>query len=119
VIFVGGEDRVFYKSVDRGQTWEEVNHPEWPENSQVHELVFDPTDPDKLHVGLNGAEVHLLEHDAMRGGVWVTPDGGKTWSELTGDLYNDQVMAMVITPDGKGLYIGTYGGGVFRLQPRR
>jgi hypothetical protein len=70
-----------------------------------------------LYVGLTGAELVFAQRNVQRGGLWTSPDGGKSWVDLTGDLHADHIHGdIVITPDGKNLLAGTYTGGVLRWK---
>jgi photosystem II stability/assembly factor-like uncharacterized protein len=115
-LYAGGKNAALFRTTDGGATWQPVTHPEWPEYCEVHELAFDPSDPEKLYVGLSGAEPARRTHDVLRGGFWTSPDGGRTWNELTDGLWNDHVFALAISPDGKFGYVGTYGGSIQRLH---
>lgn len=116
-LFAGGKKTILQISRNAGDSWDIVDHPAWPEECDVHTIIFDPADAQRIYVGLNGAEIHTKtqDHDGWRGGVWTSPDLGKTWTDITGDLNNDQVWVLVATPDGRTLYAATYAGGVYRI----
>lgn len=101
-------------SKDDGQSWQTIVNTPWLEDAEIHEIVVDPTDPKRIYVALSGAEIKRKGYDVLRGGVWTSADGGKTWSDLTADLHNDHVWTMALSRDGRSLYIGTYGGGVLK-----
>jgi hypothetical protein len=46
-------------------------------------------------------------------GVWVTVDGGNTWSQQNNGLRMRRVSALRFTPDGKRLIAGLNGGGFY------
>jgi hypothetical protein len=114
-LYAGGKDASLYKTCDAGETWEKLPHPIWPTGCEVHELAVHPADSKKLYVGLTGAQLTFAQRDVQHGGLWMSPDGGKSWVDLTGDLHNDHIHGdIVITPDGKSLLAGTYSGGTIR-----
>lgn len=69
-----------FRSDDRGETWE-LNRPLWdkPERAKwagggydypgIHSICVDPRDPDRIVVAISC------------GGVWITQDGGESWSQ--------------------------------------
>jgi YD repeat-containing protein len=90
-----------YRSSDHGTTWTTNLLP----NAGFHNCVL-PVSDDLIFVG--GTT-----------GVWMSTDGGDTWSqEITGlDPTARVVHALALGPDGH-LYAGTAGGGVVRtLSP--
>ncbi|MBI9045188.1 MAG: hypothetical protein JEZ06_11930 [Anaerolineaceae bacterium] len=73
----GGEGVL--KSVDGGETWENVN--QGLNNLYVGSLFMQPDNPDTLIAGTGNNQYHL------NGGVYLTMDGGKTWKHtLKGDV---------------------------------
>ncbi len=114
-VFAGGRSFLAF-SRDRGTTWQEISDPPWLFDCEVREIIASPTDPRRLYVGVNGAEIKLANQDVARGGVWTTADGGETWKDMSADLPNDHVWGVALSQDGRTLYVGTYGGGVFRLS---
>jgi photosystem II stability/assembly factor-like uncharacterized protein len=78
-------------------------------------LVMDPTNPNTIYVAAAG------------GGVWMTGDGGSTWTPLTDQLSSLASGALVIDPNNPGTVLyGTgeqhysadsfYGDGLFRTM---
>lgn len=47
-------------------------------------------------------------------GVLTSKDGGRTWSNMSGFLPDMNVASLAISPDGRWLFAGTEGGGVYR-----
>jgi photosystem II stability/assembly factor-like uncharacterized protein len=78
VVWAGTEPGAVFRSTDRGETFELVrglwDHPqraEWGEGyggQAFHTLLPHPTDPDRVLAAIS------------TGGVYVTEDGGETWS---------------------------------------
>jgi len=94
-------DQIF-KSLDSGVTWVNIsnNLPAVPVNS----IVVDPFDSKIIYVG----------NDL---GVWVTQDGGNTWSD-----FNNASLPYVVVEDvhyykpDSTIRVGTYGRGYWRIK---
>lgn len=99
VLFAGVDEAALYRSLDDGQSWQEVTgltrHPSrahWqPGNGGLclHTILIDPADPGRMWVGISAV------------GVFGTSDGGETWRAL-----NDGLPAMTMTgsPDEDAMY---------------
>ncbi|MBO6515527.1 MAG: PKD domain-containing protein [Bacteroidia bacterium] len=99
--------------------WKEIGPDYQPKNrtgqpnglGRINGLAFHPTDTNVIYAG------------APAGGVWVTTDGGKTWSTNTDTLATLGVSSIAIDPQRPDtIYLGTgdrdasdsYGRGVFK-----
>lgn len=101
-----------YRSDDGGASWVEASRfsPTQADGAGGSEspiaiggLAHDPTDPDRVYVGLNP------------GGVKTSSDGGQTWTDLgRPDL---KVNDLALGIDGRDLYAAT-DEGVYRLRLR-
>ena len=77
-LWAGGDPGVLFSSSDDGETWElnralweHPTRPRWRPDSgglSVHSIAPWPGDPDRLALAISAA------------GVWLTDDGGQTWS---------------------------------------
>jgi hypothetical protein len=77
-IYAGGDPGVLFSSRDDGETWEinealweHPTRPRWRRDSgglSVHSIAPWPGEPDRLALAISAA------------GVWLTEDGGATWS---------------------------------------
>ncbi len=96
IIIAGTFGGGVYKSVDKGNTWEQINSG-LPSASDSHMLSMDPTNSDTLYVS-------TVEY-----GIFKSTNGGKTWSSSSTGLTNlDVHMAVAIDPtDTSILYVGT------------
>ena len=74
-----------------------------PPEGMFLSVVIDPTNSQIVYVGDNVS------------GVYVSTDGGMTWNTLNNGLQHREVKALSISPDGRVLYAGTGGDGVYRL----
>ena len=68
-----------YKSVDGGATWQ---HMGLPESHHIGRVLVHPTDPDIVHVAAQG---HLYSENPERG-VFMTVDGGQSWTKTLDDV---------------------------------
>ena len=74
-----------FKSTDGGETWQFMG---LPDSHHIARIVIHPTNPDIVYVAAIG---HLFSKNTERG-VFMTTDGGKTWTKV---LYvNDGVGAI-------------------------
>jgi photosystem II stability/assembly factor-like uncharacterized protein len=63
-----------YKSTDGGRTWQHVG---LRDTERISRVIIHPTNPDVLYVGALG---HAFAPHSERG-VFMTTDGGKTWTK--------------------------------------
>jgi WD40 repeat protein len=100
-----------WKSADAGATWTSIdgNLPDMP----VHSIATDPTRDGRLYLGTDL-------------GVFVTLDGGQTWSVENTGFANAVTEAVVIAQgvNGPAIYAFTHGRGAWRAElvtfgPRR
>jgi hypothetical protein len=83
-VYAGGDPGVLFESRDGGATWalnrtlwEHPTRPTWEPGGGglcLHSIVPWPGDPDRLALALSAV------------GVWLTEDGGETWSHGNGGL---------------------------------
>lgn len=90
VPFVRNTERGLYKTINGGQTWEQVLF--ISEDAGIIDLVINPEQPQTLYaVGWNrirNAFESLIFGDAAR--IYKTNDGGNNWTILTGGLPQDE-----------------------------
>ncbi|WP_423927150.1 WD40/YVTN/BNR-like repeat-containing protein [Candidatus Palauibacter sp.] len=72
----GGPGSGFWKSMDGGDTWEEINQG-LPEMMGKTAIDVSPADPDRVWA--------LVEADADVDGVYRSDDGGKTWALMSSE----------------------------------
>jgi len=67
----------------------------------------------ELFVGLNGAEKDTTNN--LNGSIWQTSNNGNNWANITNQMTSTNIYGNnIITSDGNELYVGTYGGGIFK-----
>jgi photosystem II stability/assembly factor-like uncharacterized protein len=86
-IYAGVEDAALFRSVDGGQTWQELaslrNHTsgaKWAPGAGgmcLHTILFDPTRPGRMFIAISAA------------GVFRTDDGGQTWRPMNRGLKSE------------------------------
>jgi len=103
ILFAGAESGGLYRSADSGATWKQSSAGMDPQGT-IRSVVFDPTDTSVLFCG------------DLRTGCYHSSDGGQTWIKINNGLRTRAVKALAISSDGKVLYAGTEGEGVFRLD---
>ena len=90
-----------WKSADYGQTWKNItsNIPTGPVNA----LREDPSNPNVIYAGTDV-------------GVYVSTNGGETWSVLGAGLPSTFVFDMIVHPRDKILVAATYGRGMWAID---
>jgi photosystem II stability/assembly factor-like uncharacterized protein len=121
-----GGDRGVFKTVDGGQTWQNVLNID--EHTGVVDMVMDPRDPDVIYAASYQRRRHLwvLIDGGPGSGIHKTTDGGQTWAELTSGLPGvdmgrigltmppkapDTVYAIIEAAQGKGGFFRTTNRG--------
>jgi Uncharacterized protein related to plant photosystem II stability/assembly factor len=94
-----GHSHVF-RSKDGGMTWEDADNGQLPDVPH-HAVVIRPDAPKTVYIG----------NDA---GVFVSPDSGKTWMNMTADLPNAMVVDLVLHEKDGTLSAATYGRSLWR-----
>ncbi|GMV05532.1 MAG: hypothetical protein AMXMBFR53_18100 [Gemmatimonadota bacterium] len=77
-------ERGVYRTADGGKTWEHVLFVD--PGTGCSDLAIDPRRPDVLFAGMWSLRVDpwMLNSGGTGGGVYVTRDGGDTWSKIAG-----------------------------------
>ena len=88
-VYAGVEDAALFKSVDGGQTWQELaglrghsSGPWWQPGAGgmcLHTIVLDPSNPGRMFIAISAA------------GVFRTDDAGKTWRPVNRGLISPQI----------------------------
>ncbi|PYM10882.1 MAG: hypothetical protein DMF15_00465, partial [Verrucomicrobia bacterium] len=96
-----GHSHVF-RSQDGGKTWEDIDNGQLPDVPH-HAVVIRPDAPETIYVG----------NDA---GVFVSPDSGRTWMNMTANLPNVMVVDLVLHEKDATLSAATYGRSIWRTR---
>jgi photosystem II stability/assembly factor-like uncharacterized protein len=138
-VFAGsGDGTGIFKTTDGGDNWEEVNggvHLVCPPSlsrigkltagisyevprlrlpiyypfikspwTRIFDIAIDPINPDRIFIA------------DLREGVYVSENSGSTWTQINEGLNIKAVTCLSLSSDGKVLYAGTSGGGVYRMN---
>ena len=129
-------ERGIFRTTDGGKTWAKVLFVN--DSTGASDLVMDPSNPRVLYAGMWQIEIHSWGRTSGgRGsGLWVTRDGGDTWTRLTAHglperpvgkvglavsaANPNRVYALIETGDGVPLPNGdsTAAGRLFRSDDR-
>ncbi len=91
-----------YKSTDGGISWNRLAAG-LEANPTIKSIAIDPQ---------NELVVYIAD---FYGGVFFTINGGETWLEINAGIDHREANTLEISADGTVLYLGTEGGGVYRL----
>ncbi|NOY97712.1 MAG: DUF1080 domain-containing protein [Chloroflexi bacterium] len=94
---------VVWRSDDGGQTWAQSAAGMDP-NEGILYLLPDPTRPGVIYASADFS------------GVFLSTDSGQTWQSISNGLTNPNARGLALSDDGRTLYVGTMGSGVYRLD---
>ncbi|RNC84481.1 MAG: hypothetical protein ED557_05740 [Balneola sp.] len=79
------EDRGVYKTTDGGKTWEKILYVN--NRTGIADLVMDPINPNKMFAAMWEYRrwPWFFESGGEGSGLYMTVDGGETWTELTSE----------------------------------
>ncbi|MFN2522044.1 MAG: hypothetical protein ABR614_01830, partial [Mycobacteriales bacterium] len=95
-----------WRSTDAGKTYTVLGDGTFA-RSAIGAVALDPLHPDDVYAG-TGISYLTLSGDAPGTGVYVSHDGGKTWSRPASNIKGYGVNA--ITPTATGVFVGTSNG---------
>ena len=103
-IWAGTDDGLIWLTIDGGTNWNNVSPPTLIPWQKVSMLEASHTDPNTAYAAIN-----TLRLNDLRPHIFRTRDGGKTWTEITtGIPDNENVNAVREDPKRKGLlFAGT------------
>jgi len=105
-LYLGTTNSWLYESMDAGASWHRLAKMPGSNSYVLDHILVDPEAPTTIYVAAWRA-------DGPGGGLWVTRDGGRTWSECMG-LHGQAIYAFTAAPsDPHILFAGTLAG-VFR-----
>jgi photosystem II stability/assembly factor-like uncharacterized protein len=104
-LYLGTTNSWLYESQDAGANWHRLAKLDPADGYVLDSIVVDSANPANLYVG--------AWKDSSGGGLWMSHDGGHTWTEVAA-LKGQPVHALVQAPsDSHTLFAGTLEG-VFR-----
>src|SRR2546430_1945030 len=127
-VYAGVEDAALFRSVDGGQTWQELSglrdHPtgaQWQPGAGglcLHTILIHPDDPQRMFVAIPAAGALLPPDAKLR--VYRSRTGGNEWEALTKGLPQEHCYVNVLRDamstdelDPGGVYFGTTGGQIY------
>jgi len=97
----GAADGGIYLSTDAGKSWRRV----LSEDQHIYDVTIDPHDP------------RVLYASGFEQAAWRSSDRGLTWKKLPGYDFKWGHRVVVHPQDRTRLYITTFGGSVWTLNP--
>ena len=84
-LFKPQPERGVYRTTDGGKTWDQVLKVD--ANTGCSDLAIDPSDPNTLYAGMWPLMIHpwAIDSGGTTGGVYITHDGGATWTKAVGN----------------------------------
>ena len=83
------QERGIFRTTDGGKTWQRVLFVD--ENTGAIDVVMHPTDPQTLFAAMWQLEMHTWgrESGGPGSGIYVSHDGGTTWTQAAGQRTSD------------------------------
>jgi photosystem II stability/assembly factor-like uncharacterized protein len=97
-----------YKTTNGGKTSRNITEGKIPREA-VGAIAIDPHHPKTLYLG-TGVSVFTLSDDAAGTGVYVSRNGGKTWSRPKANVHGYGVNAIAVNPSNGDVLVGTTYG---------
>jgi photosystem II stability/assembly factor-like uncharacterized protein len=107
-LYLGTTNSWIYESLNGGATWHRLSKLESADSLVVDHIVVDAANP-----AIVFAAAWTLNHPG--GGLWVSRDGGHSWSEVAG-LRGQSIRAFVQAPSNAALLFAGTLEGVFRSE---
>lgn len=105
-LYLGTTNSWLYESLDGGASWRRLSKLDSSDDLILDHILVDPVNPDKVYVA-------AWKLDEPGGGLWVSRDGGHSWSAVEG-LRGQSIRAFAEAPSKPAmLFAGTLEG-VFR-----
>ncbi|HLY42461.1 MAG TPA: hypothetical protein VKR52_14700 [Terracidiphilus sp.] len=107
-VYMGTVNSWIFESSDSGATWHRLSKLSEQDDLVVDHIIVDPANPADIF-----AAAWAL--DRPGGGLWLSRDGGRSWSEAAG-LHGQSIRAFIEAPSNPQiLFAGTLDG-VFRSE---
>lgn len=97
-----------YKTTNGGKTVRNITEGKVPREA-VGAIAVDPHNPKLLYLG-TGVSIFTLSDDAAGTGVYVSRDGGKSWTRPAANVHGYGVNAIAVDPKNGDVLVGTTYG---------
>ena len=103
-----------YRSADGGSSWvESMDGYDFQAQAAAHDIVFDPTDPDRVYVGTTSVE------SVFGNGIWRSLDRGYSWERANSGMPdNTSVNEIVVHPTNGLLIVAATDQGMYASTDR-
>ena len=89
-----------YRSTDGGSTWmESMDGYDFQAEAAVHDIVFDPTNSERVYVGTTDVE------SVFGNGIWRSMDRGLSWEQSNAGMADDTSVNEIVVHPTNGLLI--------------
>ncbi len=105
VLYAGTSDGTLWTTTNGGGDWSEITDSSFP-GRDVKRVAVDPTDADTAYAVFGGFDAQTPD---TPGHVFRTTDGGQSWEDISGNLPDAPLTAVVV--DGRPAHAGVYVGG--------
>lgn len=111
-VLIASDGLSIFCTKDGGSSWEELNNLPFPE--YITDIAIHPLNPDILWATIggygrwNGGYAWLnIPYEIDKPKVFYSIDGGKVWSNISGQLPNVPANCLVVDPVSMAVYLGT------------
>ena len=105
-LYLGTTNSWIYESLDRGSSWHRLSKLDSEDGLVLDHILVDPTNPSTLYVA-------AWTFDRPDGGLWISHDGGKSWS-VTAGLRGQSIRTFVQAPSNPKMFFAGTLNGVYR-----
>ena len=105
-IYLGTTNSWIYESRDRGSSWHRLSKIDPLDDLVLDHIIVDPTNHSVLYVA-------AWEVGETSGGLWISRDAGKSWSEVMG-MHGQSIRALAQAPTNAKMLVAGTREGVFR-----
>ena len=108
-LYVGTRFYGIYKSSDGGASWSRILEPQ-------KTVAVDEVNSLFGALAVNPQNTNMIAASDWWSGVYITLDGGNSWTLNNNQLSTRDIKDLEFSADGKFLYAASSGEGVFRMQ---
>ncbi len=105
-IYLGTTNSWIYESTNRGLSWQRLSKLDPADDLVLDHIIVDPRNHSVLYVA-------AWKVGETGGGLWISRDAGKRWSEVMG-MHGQSIRALAQAPDDAKMLVAGTREGVFR-----